>query len=52
VCYKENETDLKEEEKQEESMNLSLAEQQSRIQRYFPDKVLSSDPPKQRVERP
>jgi len=46
------ETDLKEEEKQEDSMNLSLAEQLARIQSYFPDKVLSTEPPKQKVERP
>jgi len=46
------ESDLKEEEKQEESMNLSLAEQLARIQSYFPDKVLSSDPPKLKIERP
>jgi len=46
------ETELKEEEKQEDSMNLSLADQLARIQTYFPDKVLLSDPPKQRIERP
>jgi hypothetical protein len=44
--------DLKDEEKQEESMNLSMAEQLKRIQSYFPDKIVASKPQRSRVIRP
>ena len=49
VSRESNVTDLKDEEKQEETMNLSLAEQLDRIQKYFPKEVVASEPPKQKT---